>query len=433
MLTNTYTVKNGILRRVIERACELTGLKLPALTVMSDRSDPYRLDTPARHRDGAWLAQQLEIGFPKGKKTHWRGLHYYLITRKVQVVKPDGSNFLNTEENWDWLVEDAGKAARWLGYIEFDRIVDRRNAPPVIHRRPRELPGRRADASLYIDLPDHIGPVPVSCGFIPRQPFQLVLYGEKSSLEEVAAPIAERHEADLYLVTGEISDAYLHQIASDAANDPDHRPLIVITLTDADPSGWQMAISIARKLQGLKDLFFPHLKFEVVRAGLTIEQVRRLGLPSTPLKKGDKRAKKWKEAFGIEQTEIDALTTPERMDDLRQIIEAAFKPYFDYDLERRVANAKKRWEAKARAVIDAQVDKARLEDARARAEEVRAEIASLNTELEEIATEIELPAFKVPQPKVDLDPGRQALVKLDQDWVEVTEGLIADRAYDNGE
>src|SRR5262245_20299302 len=130
-------IKNGILRRVIERACELTGLDLPSLTVMSSKSDPYRQDTPAKHRDGAWLAEQLRIGFGS-KRTHWRGLHYSLIMRKVKVRKPDGKKYKNTEEDWNWLVDCAGKAARWLGYVDFDRIVDKRNAPPVIHRRERE-------------------------------------------------------------------------------------------------------------------------------------------------------------------------------------------------------------------------------------------------------------------------------------------------------
>ena len=417
---------NGALRLQLESACRANGCSQSALTVLSTRIDPYRLDTPANHRDATWLAEQLERSFGS-KNTHWRGLHYSLVMRKRPVKKPDGTAFENTEEDWIWLTETAGKAARWLGYIPFERITDKRNAPPIIHRKPRVIPVAWAGAGLDIEFPDDIGPYPLTRGFVPRQAYQFVFFGEKASLDEVVVPIAERFEADVYLQTGEISDTHVYRIAKDAADDG--RPLIVFTASDCDPSGRQMPVSIARKLQAFRDLLFPDLRFEVVPAALTIEQVRDLRLPSTPMKKGEKRATRWKQAFGIEQTEIDALTAPERMDDLREIIERAFVPYFDFDLERRVAEAEARWIAAAREAIDAQVDADRLAAARTRAEELRAAVGDLNAELETIAADIELPPMEVPEPEIDEDAPRQALVGLDHEWIEATEALIAHRSY----
>ncbi len=72
--------------------------------------------------------------------------------------------------------------------------------------------------------------------------------------------------------------------------------MVVITVRDFDPSGWQMPISIGRN-SNLHDLHFPDLRFEVVPAGLNPEQVRDLGLPSTPLKESERRADKWKDAL----------------------------------------------------------------------------------------------------------------------------------------
>ena len=138
-------------------------------------------------------------------------------------------------------------------------------------------------------------------------------------------------QADLYLPTGEISDTLVHRIARDA-ND-DGRPLVMFTLADCDPAGRQMSVSIGRKLQALRDLLFPDLRFEVVPVALNPEQVAALGLPSTPLKETEKRADRWREAFGIEQTEIDALATL-RPDVLREIVERAFDPYVDRGLKR---------------------------------------------------------------------------------------------------
>jgi hypothetical protein len=253
-----------------------------------------------------------------------------------------------------------------------------------------------------------------------------VIFGEKASLDEIVLPIAERFEADAYLMTGEISDTLIYQIAKDAV--ADGRPLIVFTLADCDPSGWQMPVSIARKLQAFCDLFFPHLRFEVVPVALTIEQVRDLRLPSTPLKADEKRADRWKDAFGIEQTEIDALTAPERMDDLRTILEQAFVPYFDFTLERRVARAKARWMTAARKAIGEQIDADRLDAARERAEELREEIADLDAELEAIADVVELPPITLPAPQGN-DAPRQALVELDQDWIAATKALKERKSY----
>ena len=241
------------------------------------------------------------------RRIHWRGLHYVLVSGKRPAVKPDGETYRNTEKDWLWLSEVAGKAARWLGYIPFERIADNRNAEPIIHRKARVTPKAFVSIGLDVDHSDaaDIEPMPTASGFEPRQAFHFAMFGEKASLEDVLDPIAKAMQADLYLPTGEISDTLVHRIASDA-ND-DGRPLVMFTLADCDPAGRQMPVSIGRKLQALRDLLFPDLRFEVVSVALNPEQVAALELPSTPLKESEKRGDRWREAFGIEQTEIDAL------------------------------------------------------------------------------------------------------------------------------
>ena len=81
------------------------------------------------------------------------------------------------------------------------------------------------------------------------------IFGEKSSLDDVVTPIAERYHADLFLETGEISDSHVYLMAAAAAEDG--RPMRVFTLADCDPAGWQMPVSIGRKLQALRDLLAP--------------------------------------------------------------------------------------------------------------------------------------------------------------------------------
>ena len=52
-----YSNGYGVLRSVLERARREAGCSLSDLTALSAQVDPYRLDTPAGHRDGQWLAR----------------------------------------------------------------------------------------------------------------------------------------------------------------------------------------------------------------------------------------------------------------------------------------------------------------------------------------------------------------------------------------
>ena len=123
--------------------------------------------------------------------------------------------------------------------------------------------------------------------FCGRQPYRIVLITEKSSLRPVLQPIAELVGGELLSMTGETSDTRIAELAKRAA--ADGRPTVVLYFSDHDPSGWQMPISVSRKLQGLRDLLYPDLDLQVRRAALTVEQANELDLPSTPLKETERR------------------------------------------------------------------------------------------------------------------------------------------------
>jgi hypothetical protein len=423
----------GVLRSVLEHARAAEGCSMGALTVLSAAVDPYRLDTPAGHRDGQWLAEKLALVIAATKKIHWRGLHYALVMLS-DLIKPNGARYLNTDEDWSWLQDQAGKAARWLGYIGFDRITDNRNAAPIIHRKAWVKPQPFVSVGIDIKIPDvdDLNPFPYAKGFEPRQAYHYVIFGEKASLEDVVLPVARAKQADLYLPTGEISDTLVYQIAKDA--NADGRPLVLFTLADCDPAGYQMPVSIGRKLQAFRDMFFPDLRFEVVQVALTVDQVRELALPSTPLKETEKRADKWRQAFGVEQTEIDALATlqPEV---LRQIIEDAFVPYYDGTLKERVEEAETEWNQAAEEALQSQIDQEALERVRTEAStklsELRTTIDDINERLNLSAAGFILPEIEVPEPELDEGAERQALVSLDDDWVAATRAMIAHKQYGN--
>jgi hypothetical protein len=216
-----------------------------------------------------------------------------------------------------------------------------------------------------------------------------------------------------------------------------------------------MPISIGRRLQGLRDLCFKDLRFKVVRAALTADQARDLDLPSTPLKDSERRKDRWREAFGREQTEIDALATLQP-DALRQIVEASLAPYFDAALEDRVTQARVEWMRRAGRVIDTLVDHGELAEIKAavadievdvlnRAEALKQEAEAIKDEAEErieaeddrlqaLIEDIELPEPPAP-PEPVLPPESRHALLVSSEWsfVEATQALKAQKSYGEGD
>jgi hypothetical protein len=87
--------------------------------VLSPSNDPFRCDTRDGHAEGKWFAEQMGAD----GAIHLRGLHYRIVVRAI-VRKPDGAIYRNTDEDWIWLQQSAANNARWLGYVDFARIID---------------------------------------------------------------------------------------------------------------------------------------------------------------------------------------------------------------------------------------------------------------------------------------------------------------------
>jgi hypothetical protein len=415
------------LRAALDDVIAEQGGSLKGLTVLSPQRDPFRLDTDANHRLGEWLAATAASVGLGDRRIHLRGLHYMLVG--ASTPKPDGTPYTNTDEDWIWLSEKAAKAARWLGYVPFTQITDQRNAEPVIREFSRPAPGAYLSTELNIEIPYDIEPVLYAHDFRGVQPYHLVLIGEKSSLADDLGPAAEAYQADLYLPTGEMSDTLIYCIAETAA--ADGRPMVVLYFADCDPAGHQMILSVTRKLQALKVLLPGMPDFETRRVALTPAQVGEYGLPSTPLKDTERRADKWRQAMGVEQTEVDAFTARPGL--LRQIARQSLDGFFDRTLDRRVAAYRREWLSQARQLIAATFDMDRLAEIRRDAEEqldgMRSQIRELNDSLRIDVDEDDLPQIELPEA---IDPGGNGLPLLDSRWdfAEQCRRLIGSKAYE---
>jgi len=426
-MANTSPLRGALNAEIASAKAAGARLTLTDLTVLATKNDPFRVDTGARHRDGEWLATTAaDLGLGT-RRIHLRGLHYMVLGRP----KPDGSPYTNTDKDWEWLQGNAAKAARWLGYLPFGQIVDQRNAEPAVYLHENGDPEPYVTTDFHIDVPDadELLPQVGVYGFEARQAYRIILIGEKSSLGDVLAPVATRYKADLYLPAGEASDTMLYNMARTTAEDG--RPAVVLYFSDCDPAGWQMPVSVARKLQAFKACEFPDLAFEVHRVALVPEQVNLYGLPSTPLKESEQRADKWREAMGVDQTEVDALAAL-RPELLRQIADEAIRPFFDGTLDERVFQARGRWLDEAQRMIDEQIDadiRGRIHaEARRKLDIVRAQMREIQDSMRLDASAFDVPVIDIPQP-VLAAPAPAPLVDSRLPFAEQCRQLSDSRAY----
>ncbi len=358
-------------------------------TVMTARTDPYRMDTPANHRVAAWLRDTMDrLGLINpAKPLHNRGIHYAIFKQP----KPDGTPY--DTNDWGFL-EEASNYARWLGYIEWEQIVDNRNVAPVtrIHDPADPQSWIAVDAEVRIPDADDLHPRVRIDGYHGTQPYRIVIIGEKSSLADVLIPISRRYGTDLLLPKGNLSNTQLGMMAKAASLDD--RPLRLIYVADCDMSGWYMPTEVSHKLGAMCNLKYPWVQFQSYRAALLCDHVRRYNLPDSPVKETDKRGDAWKAATGLEQTEVDALATMQPRV-LTQIVTQWVDLFYDHTLDDRVESLKSDWERSAQATIDTQAG-THIEELRRQAAE---QLDALREQIQEVidSVRIDTQGFDLPE------------------------------------
>jgi hypothetical protein len=176
---------------------------MDSLTVLAVRNDPYRFDHAGGHEDATWFVEVMNRFVPTGE-VHLRGLHYRVVA-SGDVLKPDGQPYENTEKIWQWLLTEASAAARWLEYVPFERIIDERNEPPVLpdydYAVATGLQLARGYGAIVPYLDDAMPKIGVHLR--TRQPYRIILFGEKSSLGATLGNIRRTVNGELLLPTGE--------------------------------------------------------------------------------------------------------------------------------------------------------------------------------------------------------------------------------------
>lgn len=225
----------------------------------------------------------------KGLRLTVRQLYYQLVAR---------GHIENTVKSYDNILVAVGNA-RMAGLIDWEGIEDRTRG---FISNPHWLDGphimRSAASSFQIDMWEN-------------QEYRLFAVVEKEALAGVLEGICAKWDIPLLPSRGYSSLTTLRDFAKGRIMGQGQK-VVILHLGDHDPSG----IDMSRDLEDRLRMFSRDtVDFHFERIALNMDQVRKYNPPANPAKTTDGRFESYRQQFGVESWELDALQ-PEVMMEL---------------------------------------------------------------------------------------------------------------------
>jgi hypothetical protein len=343
---------------------------ISALYALSSSNDPFYI-TPARQADAEWFAK-LWKKFGVDRGVHIRRIHYWLVSVS-HINMPDGTPYENSKR-CEAKVNSASKDARYLDLVPVEAFIDRRNAAPITNFRTTgepELNIEPGDMAFPNEMPDP--PILVLRVPEPTQRYQIEIWAEKTTMNDILAPIAEQYGCTLQTGMGELSVTHCNSLVQRAK--ADGRPVRILYISDFDPAGQSMPPAVARKVEFF--LFKGGYDFDIQLRSvvLTKEQCEEYDLPRTPIKESEDRGKAFEERHGEGATELDALEAihPGK---LAEILEEEIMRYYDDGLKELTEEETNNFEIDEVDQINEQIHKQHAKDIKRLREEYAALVAA---------------------------------------------------------
>ena len=328
------------------------------LIVLAPQNDPFYVGTATDLEMARWFAEVWKrFGYASG--VHLRRVHYQLVSQDPPLLKPDGLAYGNTEKDWMYLAL-ASKYARYLDMVDPGHFVDRRNPEAIINTEWRnfghELYGSPTprfsvealenwegyglpDLPELEDLPSSLPEVPgleVAGYFGTQQDYHLEVWVEKTTMNDVLEPLCRRYNVNLVTGAGELSITAVLDLVARVQRAK--RPCRIFYVSDFDPAGYGMPVSVARKIEFfLRDRGLD-LDIRLDPVALTKEQVVHHRLPRTPIKDTELRKGRFEDVHGEGAVELDALEAL-RPGALVWVVKWAILDYYDPELEQNTVAA----------------------------------------------------------------------------------------------
>jgi hypothetical protein len=298
------------------------GRPTSTLIVLAPANDPFYCG-PARQRLADWFATAIwPLVDPEAESVHVRRIHYLIVNQppELRPLKVDGTAFENTEVDWVELSR-ASLAARELGLVDVNLFVDRRAGEPTFVFLPNDT---ESEAEVVVTGTDFEQPpperapryipwsydfpgLPTLTVFGPEivEPYCIEVWTEKSTMNDILDPLARRLGVTLVTGVGELSHTHCNRVVNRAL--AHGRKTRILYISDFDPGGDGMPVSIARKIEHILRRDGHDLDIRLDPLLLTAEQVEHYDLPRIPIKDSDARKEHFEARHGTGAVELDAL------------------------------------------------------------------------------------------------------------------------------
>jgi len=313
-------------RHVIKRLALETGKKPQDMLVLTQVNDPFYIGTVSQYIAALW-AKELYMLHGRRQKVHIRRLHYFALTQP-QHKKPGGQVYRNISSDWKFLC-DACKFARYLEILPYDAFVDRRSVPKLPAQREAVGFDSPQEWSNLLSLKlESLCRAQMKLMLSKLMPAHIEVWVEKSTAADLIEPVGDSYGINVVTTLGQLSLTAVWDFVKRISRS--RKPVRIFYISDFDPAGESMPISVARKIEFLMRRYGLSGKVDLKLRplALTRQQCRQFKLPGTPLPENKKRKFKFTRYNGHVTTELHALEVA-RPGHIRQIVENELKRYVD--------------------------------------------------------------------------------------------------------
>jgi hypothetical protein len=255
----------------------------------------------------------LEEYKKQGIKVTLRQVYYQLVARDIIQNKDSEYRKLSS------LLTNA----RYSGIIDWNAIEDRTRIPNIPNTFENIEHLLRVASENY------------QLNKWEKQDYYIELWTEKDAISSVIYPITQQYQVTLVVNRGYSSASSMYvssqrffQNRIKANEFSGLKRSILLYLGDFDPSGLDMDRDIKTRFEEFG------VEVEVLRIGLTQEQISKYKLPRNPAKISDVRAKEFISKYGVNSYEVDAL----RPEVLQELIQSSILNYLkveEFELVRK--------------------------------------------------------------------------------------------------
>lgn len=205
------------------------------------------------------------------------------------MVRTDGKLYENDKESWYYLTI-ASKHARYLGLVDPEDLVDRRNPSPHIHMAPGFGEGPSWDYDLetsnldristYLGNDDFFAPVRVGTtvdGYHYEealQPYHVEVWAEKTTMNDVLVPLCRSLGANYVSGAGYQSITAMVKLLRDRVAKL-KKPCRVLYVSDYDTAGRNMPKQMARHMEFWSERYATDYDIRVEPIVMTAEQAEK--------------------------------------------------------------------------------------------------------------------------------------------------------------